>query len=242
MKQLFFIIILSLSYSTILCQAGQTVTGNGETSWSIHRQFILVPSVSKESTYDSASLRDIKGSPYQNENFQTGAIYYDGKLIQDNVLLRYNIFADQFEMKEELYSENMTAIAYDPSISLKLEGQTYVYLPILEQEIEKGSYYKVVTKNLSYNLYKKTSVTYAPKVFATTSFKKNVPASFNQTETYFLRSKDGSFTELPTNKNKLVKALSPKSNEIKKFIKTNNIKIDDEKSLARIIRYYESIM
>lgn len=199
------------------------------------------PNVNTQLTYEDLKQQNVSGSPYQNDQFIAGAIYYDNKLVKEDVLLRYNIYSSQFEIQDEFLSEKIDGIAGDPNVHLKLDGATYVYVPT-EGQKGKGTYFEVISSNQFYKLYKETRVEYIPKQPAKTSYDRMIPASFKTDQLYYLVSPNGDLVKLPTSKNKLIKTLSPKSIEIKKFIKANNINISDEQGLVKLINYYESIM
>ena len=46
-----------------------------------------------------SDFNNIEGSPYANEEFLPGNIYKDNKPVYGNILLRYNIFSGEIEIK-----------------------------------------------------------------------------------------------------------------------------------------------
>lgn len=189
------------------------------------------------------SLKNIEGSPYESSSFLPGAIYTTEKKLATNVPLRYNIFADEIEMKKSFSAEDSeySSLVKDPEYFVKIRNDIYVFI-MYNGSVDDGGYFNVLTDGKHYDLYKKSKVTFIDKQFGRTNYERDTPAHFKKSVAYYLVSEDGTFYELPNKKNKLIDVFSAKSKEIKKYIKDNNIDIKEEKGLVKIVDYYNSII
>jgi hypothetical protein len=190
-----------------------------------------------------AEFDRVEGSPYANENFLPGSIYQGDKLVYKDVLLRYNIFSDEIEIKksENSTDESYDALMRDPDTFVKFGNSIYVFVPF-EGSIEKGHYFSVVSEERTFDLYKKAEVTYTPPVPARTSYDRDRPAQFILENTFYLVSKSGVFFELPNSKSKIIKVMSKKEAEIKSYIKKTKLDFKNEKDLVKLVKYYNSLL
>ena len=188
-------------------------------------------------------FNNIEGSPYANEEFLSGTIFQDNKPVYTNVLLRYNIFSDEIEIKTSANDDEDSygALIKDSEDFVKIFNDIYVFVPF-EGSIENGNYFTVVSEEIVFNLYKKTEVHYSAPFKARTSYERDKPASFKKKIYYYLVSKNGSFYELPASKSKIIKVMSKKEKEIKTFIKRNKTNLKAEKDLIKLVKYYNTLL
>ena len=79
------------------------------------------------------TVENIKGSPYDNENFMKGTIMFDDRTY-NNALLRYNAYADEVEMKindPESKSEEIYALNKSPKLSFVINNDKIKYTAFL---------------------------------------------------------------------------------------------------------------
>jgi hypothetical protein len=187
-----------------------------------------------------AQFESIKDEAYANPNFVQGKIFQDDKLLKDDVPMRYNAYADEIEIKSHTMDKNYGALIKDPSIYVKINTDIHVFFPY-EGSNEKGGYFNLLAEGKTYSLYKKTKAVFKEPVEAKSSYQSNTPASFEKSTTYYLMQ-NGTLLELPTNKNKLLKALDLKKEEIKKYVKDNNLDVDKEGDLIKVVTYFDSLL
>src|SRR5690606_6630390 len=84
-----------------------------------------------------AEFEAIKDEAYANTNFVQGKIFQEDQLIKDDVLMRYNAYADEIEIKKNPTDEAFSALVKDPSIFVKMFRDIYVFVPY-EGSNEKG--------------------------------------------------------------------------------------------------------
>jgi hypothetical protein len=59
---------------------------------------------------------------------------------------------------------------------------------------------------------------------------------------YFFLKDNGDIEEFMGNKNDLLDLMGKRSDEVEKYIKTNNLKLDDKYDIAKIVAYYNSLV
>ena len=103
-----------------------------------------------------AQFDAIKNEAYANPTFVKGNIYQEDQLAKNDVLMRYNAYADEIEIKKNNFEEDYSALIKDPNIFVKIGSDLYVFVPF-EGSKEKGGYFNVLSDGKTYDLYKKTT-------------------------------------------------------------------------------------
>ncbi|MFT4699088.1 MAG: hypothetical protein ACI9SJ_002250 [Flavobacteriaceae bacterium] len=184
-----------------------------------------------------------EGTPYNNPNFLIGDIYINNENTAPNTSLRYNIYADEMEVKEYPNDEesDLKALTKSPDIYVTIINDKFVYIAKTEG-IPEGGYFLELQKGKNVMLYKKLIKKYYPEKKAKTSFERDIPANFKDKPLYYIMSKDGKMNEVPSSKSKTIKMLSELNKGIKSYIKTNKIDITEEKGLIKAFRYCDTNM
>ncbi|MEX0995724.1 MAG: hypothetical protein WDZ45_01595 [Flavobacteriaceae bacterium] len=188
-------------------------------------------------------LKNIVGSPYDIVNFQPGNIYKNDKIVASKIPMRYNIFSDEIEINTSQVSqkENINNLSKSPDIFVSIANEVYVFVENFANKEESG-YFKVIVEGNHFDLYKKSTVTYIKKRFAETNYQQDQPARFNREDTFFLINKQGKFFEIPTKKRSFLTIFKEHNKEINSFIKDNKLDIKDENHLAKIIKYFNTLI
>lgn len=187
-----------------------------------------------------AEFDAIKDEAYANVNFVPGKIFQGDQLIKDNVPMRYNAYADEVEIKKNSYEESYSALMKDPNIFVKIFNDIYLFVPF-QGSNEKGGYFNILSEGKTYDLYKKTTAIYREPQKARTNYERDSPPSFLKTVKYYL-VRDGTFLEMPSSKSKVLKMMDKKKSEIKTYIKQNNIDLDKEADMIKLVSYFDSLL
>jgi hypothetical protein len=187
-----------------------------------------------------AEFNAIKDEAYANPTFVKGNIYQEDQLIKSDVLMRYNAYADEIEIKKNPTDEAYSALIKDPNIFVKIGTDIYLFVPF-EGSNEKGGYFNVLSDGKMYDLYKKTKSIYREPRKARTSYERDVPPSFSKTTTYYL-VKDGTFLEMPNTSSRILKMMNKKEKEMKKYLKENDLDLDKEADLIKAVTYFDSLL
>lgn len=193
-----------------------------------------------------SEIKEIKGSPYLNDKFRLGSIFSEDSLVIANIPLRYNIYTDQIEAKNNKSDDDKSLFAIkkdDTDIIITIREKIFRYVPAyLMTNGMDGSYYQIIFKNEHYDLYKKFNVKYIPNFKANTSFDNDRPAEFSMTDAYYLVSKEDEFISLPEGKSRIIKTLAADKKVLRAYLKENDLDISKERDLARLIAYYNSLL
>ncbi len=182
------------------------------------------------------------GTPYNNPSFLLGSIYKEGKLLAENVALRYNAIADEMEVKENLTSNDDDAkvLTKSQDIFVKIGLDIFVFVPY-QGGIEEGGYFEVIYEGTQIDFYKKHIKDFDEAKKATSTITRDVPAKFTDDPEFYLVTKTGKFYQFPKSRGKKLKVFGDKEKEMKKWVKSNNIDVNSEKDLLRAVKYFEKL-
>lgn len=188
--------------------------------------------------HNTLSEKDIKGSPYLNDEFIKGSIYTVSKTQYNDIPLRYNIYNDEIEFQTP---DNKSLALDAPEIVEKVTFGKYTmeYIPYeVSSKIKKG-FFKIIDKGTA-SLYARPSVDYeAPKEPG--PYKNAEPAKFIPREDrYYIRIGLEAAVEAG-NKKDIISIFSDHSNEIEKYIKKEKINVRKEEGLKSLVEYYNSL-
>ena len=210
------------------------------TAQSSYDEHNLDPYVTQNSVTDDHDFTYV-GTPYFNEEFQKGVIYKDDLAVASNVGLRYNANKDVFEFKRKVTSNNNQAkyLVKTEDISLKMKNNLFVFIPASKENSAPG-YYILLYKGENISLYKKTKKIFIAGQKAYSSLASNVEPTYKGKEILYLCDTDGNLSELPNSKKGKIKAFSDHNNEIKQYIKENDLNISKEYNLIKLVKYFDT--
>ena len=183
-----------------------------------------------------------KGTPYNNPSFLLGNIYKEGKLLADNLAIRYNAVADEMEVKQFFNSddENARVLTKSQDIYVKIVDDIYVFVPY-QGGVENGGYFQVIFEGSQIALYKKHIKDFKPEKKATSSITKTLPAVFKDKPVFYLVTKSGKFYQMPKSRSKKLKVFGEKQNQMKAFTKQNNLDLNKQKDLLTAVIYFDTL-
>lgn len=183
-------------------------------------------------------LNNASGSPYLNKEFAYGTISVGDKEIAS--ILRYNIFFDEIEISKVVDPDDKTNIGgllKDPSIKAKFDNRTFVYI----SSGNEGGYVQILTTGKQFDLYMKSTVTYTPPYYSTNGYDTPRPGKFETTNAFYMVSKQNRFIPIPTKHKDLLKMISYKQAEVKKYLKDNRIKLSKENDVKKFMVFYNNL-
>ncbi len=197
--------------------------------------------VKNNAKVNGISLEEIKGSPYLNEDFKKGTLYHNNQPV-GQLLLRYNIYSDEVEIKKHATDEEYSALIKSDLIACDLDGQKLVYSSFQPESKEVTEGYLICLSDPSqeYVLYKKIKVIFRDRgVEQSNSLSKRTEAKFAKFVSYYVMNKtDEVAKELPKKAKKIsdafAKQLQP---EISTFIKDQGISAKEEKDLVKLFGF-----
>ncbi len=186
--------------------------------------------------YDIESPDEYQGSPYYNNSFLLGDVYHNNELLQRNIALRYNVFADEMEFKNSITDDDSKAQAIIKSneIYVTIAGTAFVFVP------SKG-YFEVIFDGSNYSFIKKNTRKFIPARAPANTYDQGSLATFQEKDTYFLYTKEGAIFEFPKSKSKKMKVFGKSQKEVSAFVKKNKLDINNEKDMKRAVMYLDSL-
>lgn len=216
------ILFLGLSYSH-----GQTMTGMDL------KDHMLI----KLNKDNDRSVKNFEGSPFLSEEFVTGQVFTSGKKFT-NVPIRYNIFNDQMEFRQ---NELTYALYPESRISKVILGsETYV---VEQYEIKGKMTYGYLTRIDSGQLtvLSKKVVRFTDAQEAKALESSNKPAKFTRAaDVYYYKIGNGEVTKVGSLKN-LIESLPDKQNEVAVYAKKERLSVKAEEDLKKLATYYNSL-
>lgn len=182
--------------------------------------------------------KDIKGSPYLNDEFVKGSIFTVQMLKYDSIPLRFNIYNDELQFKTPT-GEVMALTA--PEIVEKAEFGSFqmVYSPYsLTNKIKKGFF--LVLEQGKASLYAKPGIHFQ-EPSEPAAYKEAEPAKFSRkADEYYIRiGKEQAI--LINSKKDLIAAFPDNHEKIESFVNKNKIKTNKPESLKEVVKYYNSL-
>jgi hypothetical protein len=182
--------------------------------------------------------KDIKGSPYLNDEFETGSIYTVQRIQYADIPLRYNIFNDDIEFKTP--TGEVQALATPEIVEKAVFGNTLmIYSPYLLGNKNKKGFFIILVEGKA-SLYAKPNVIFKDATEAA-AYKEPEPAMFvKKSDEYFIRIGAGQ-AQIIGGKKELISAFPDNQDKIDSFISKNKIKINKPESLKELFDYYNSL-
>jgi hypothetical protein len=243
-KLYLIIFIISISYSSVHSQSPQS-TAYGQYNYA-QTKINELNTVENSNDGSSINLSEVDGSPYENASFQAGTV--SNKKLGDSKSLyfRYNVFNNIIEMKENMADNYAVAMIKSLDIYVTMNNREYhyeIYSNDKNNETDEG-YFILVSKEENVSIYLKKMKRFHDEKKATTPNHHDIPARFKDMEdTYYLK-KNGERILFPisTKSKKLLMQLSDQETKIKIYLKTEKIKLNNEKDLIKLFKYYDSLI
>ena len=162
MKNLIVLLFISLTSFSVFPQGI-------DAAYKLSVRHIEISQINEFEGLSDEIIKNMDGSPYANDNFILGNIYENGKLVKESILLRYNIFSDEIEIKNQTNTEKYTALLKNPDLTIKILNEVYVFIPF-NGSLEKGNYFSIISTGNKFDLYKKTTITFRCSLKPTTIF------------------------------------------------------------------------
>lgn len=184
--------------------------------------------------------QNTNGTPYLNEEFESGCLINSNAVVASNVHLRYNAVHDEFQIKQtpNESDDRIQAVRKAPDIYVKIGDDIFTYV-IPGNGV--GGYYNVLFEGNEITLYKKYSKKFVEGQKSVNMMTGNIPNRLINESTFYIINSKGEFSELTGSKNKKFKAIAgDKRNELKKYASANNLNINKVEDLIDLIEYYNN--
>ena len=180
----------------------------------------------------ATSIVTVKGTPYLNDSYIAGVIYYADKTL--SVPIRYNAFKDLIE-----YQTSGKALVLDPTNTItKVKFGDAVFVPAKHES--KFGYYSVLDSG-KLMLYSKKKIRFLPGKKGGAMDGSDMPPEYKQIpDDFYFKVGSGELTEVGSIKS-LIEALPDKKEEMTKFAKQEKISPKKENEIRQFVQYYNSL-
>ncbi|WP_313004637.1 hypothetical protein [Chryseobacterium gleum] len=218
------LIICSLFTCSIVTNAQFTISTNGLGLPQDNSIYNKVNSAGKSLSYE-----DIQGSPYYNKEYSLAK--FSGT--EESAPARYNSFKDEIEFKKGDKSFVLPKNENFSRITLTNNNEILVYLNTNDDL--SGYFLEIVGGK--YGLYKKIKTIFIDAISANSTYETDKPAKFkNLDPVYYIKTESG-YIKKPKKIKEIAEAFPAKKEEIEKFAKSNNIKINKEEDLIKLVKF-----
>ena len=198
--------------------------------------------LSSKTTPVFKGYKNTMGSIYANKEFQIGSVYKNGKMVASNVALRYNVQAEEIELKANTSTSATVAnvIQADQNISVSILNDEFVYL-VSPDKNQKAGYFMVIAEGSKLTIYKKIIKDFVEGKESANSYSRDVPDTFKEKEQLYIVSSTGGLTKLPKGKAKREKLFAPMVNQMSTYIENNNLNLRREKDFNQALAYFNAL-
>ena len=182
------------------------------------------------------------GTPYEEPKFVLGKISRNDTILFDKIALRYNVISDQIELKENISVPNNQIRNLNKRVDLVIHigKHKFEFIPY-GGKISEGDYFEVYYEGRQVDLYKKHFKKVRYPIKASSSMTRDLPAMFTDEPTYFLVTKRKKFYQFPESRNAKFKVFGSKAVAMKKYAKENDLDINEEDALLKIVKHFETL-
>lgn len=207
------------------------------------KQRIYVSKSGELSTYSNEIDIPVYGSPFFNEGFNIGSVYFYNKNVLDSIPVLFDILNNSVGYYKASTKDTVALVKeYIHHFNIHLKDTTLLFKRINmnagKNKLPDYQFVKVLHEGKQFDLYK--------HLYSNILKEKDIRGTSERAilrkeeKIYLLRNKDFEIIELTQNR-KILKYLDNKKAKIKSYLKTNNLNLKDEKSLVSTLNYYEEM-
>lgn len=184
---------------------------------------------------DDPDLYKATGSPYLNENFVPGKIFFEGKP-DLSVHLRYNIYSENFEIKVGKEKREIYTVSDWEKAVYEMEGKKFFSTEIKHNgKLIKGFFIEHFSGN-KYKLLEKPEIKVTPPVRSESGYSEDESAKIKKSSSFYIVDDSGKFNNIKIKQRKIKKFFT--SAAAKKYLSKNKIK--DIEDFISFLEFLES--
>jgi hypothetical protein len=186
---------------------------------------------------------NVQGSHYFIKDFKIAKLEYFGKELNDTGYMRYNAFRDEIEMADTQFQDETDVILLKSADVIPLiNGERYEYLPY---RLESGNAFIGYLVNIydgkKDKLYLKRKKTFMEAKIARTSLENSFPPRYVESEELYISSNGDTPVKLKQSKKSIISYFKSNSDKVKKFIKSEKLKVSELSSIIKIFEFAENL-
>lgn len=183
---------------------------------------------------------NVKGSPYLYEKYKVGT-FFVGNTSYGNVLMRFNTYTDEIELLPEAGRE-AEALMKVANSKVTFENKTLKVFTYNDEEgYEKQGYFLVLSENNGVSLLFRKKCVFSPNEKALTANQANRAAKFTQYDRFYIVKDGQKPVEVRPKKKAIIKLFPEKASEIKKYIKSEKLRLKEQEDFAKLVTYIASL-
>ena len=191
----------------------------------------------------TAQPLNVQGSHYFDKEFKLAKLEYFGKELNDTGFMRYNAFRDEIEMADtQLQNETDVILLKSADVIPLINGDRYEYLPY---RLESGNAFIGYLVNIfdgkDSKLYLKRKKTFMEAKIARTSLENSFPPRYVESEELYISVKGDTPVKLKQSKKSIINFFNANSDKVKKFIKSEKLKVSELSSIIKIFEFAENL-
>jgi hypothetical protein len=194
-------------------------------------------------SFRKAQPLNVQGSHYFDKEFKTTKLEYFGKELNDSGYMRYNAFRDEVEMADtQNQAETDIILLKSADVIPLINGERYEYLPY---RLDSGNavigYLINIFDGQNNKLYLKRKKTFMEAKIARTSLENSFPPRYVESIELYVSSNGDTPVKLKQNKKVIIKFFDSNSDKVKKYIKTEKLKVSELGSVIQIFEFADNI-
>lgn len=180
-------------------------------------------------------LKQMNGSPYEQNEFKLGNVYYDDKIIFENVFLRYNALLDQMEFKTNP-SLPFKSLNRDPNIKVSINS--YNYILMFDPFGTGQKHFKIIHNGDNIKLLKRIDVKFYAPQYARTSYEIATLPTFKKSVSYLLNIGD-KYYKVSKNRKKNNDIFLNLNQDLQKHIDSENLNLKKIEDIKKMVVYFD---
>ena len=243
MKKLSILITLCFFSINLLAQTSSvgTAQGNFNGTLTFQAQRALIDFGNRSDR--KAQPLNIEGSHYFDKEFKVAKLEYFGKELNDTGYMRYNAFRDEIEMADsQIQSESEMILIKSPDVIPLINGERYEYLKYKQNSENAYTGYLInIFDGEKNKLFLKKKKTFMEAKIARTSLENSFPPRYVESVELYVSSRGGIPFKLKQSKKSILNYFGNNSSSIKKYIKSENLKVNDLNSVIKIFVFADNL-
>ena len=194
-------------------------------------------------SFRKAQPLNVQGSHYFDKEFKATKLEYFGKELNDSGYMRYNAFRDEVEMADtQNQAETDIILLKSADVIPLINGERYEYLPY---RLESGNAFIGYLVNIfdgeKNKLYLKRKKTFMEAKIARTSLENSFPPRYVESVELYISSNGDTPVKLKQSKKSIIKFFNANSDKVKKYIKSEKLKVSELSSIVKIFEFAENL-
>jgi hypothetical protein len=239
----FSLLITGVAFGQFTGQVNTTMSSGGAAQGNTAGEIaMLLGPITDADSKRTVDWEEFQGSPYTSKEFEPAELFYKNDKI-GTIFYRHNALNEEIEIKDTKTQQGIRGLNRDKNIILKIDGKPMRFMTF----IDKGGntmngYLTQLVKGEHYDLYRRVHVKFTEGAPAQNSFVKAIPSRFSQFTEYYIQKKGVDRVDELQQKNSKVFALAENSEQkqlLKAFLKDNNLDVDKEEDLVRLVMFLD---